>query len=68
MKILKLLFILGGIGLLGYGVYQFFSPSEIDAYATTSEGQDVVVQNIAMIVLGLLAIVAGLTIRSRKKR
>ncbi|WP_203293678.1 hypothetical protein [Luteirhabdus pelagi] len=68
MKILKLLFILGGIGLLGYGVYQFFSPSEIDAYVTTSEGQDVVVQNIAMIVLGLLAIVAGLTIRSRKKR
>lgn len=64
MKILRIVLILGGLSLVGYGLYTAFFSETAEALNSNSGGMNN--QLIGMIGVGLLAAVAGFFMRRRR--
>lgn len=65
-NVLKVVLLIIGVGLVGYGVYTLVSPEfSIDAGPLQIDAQGDNTQSYAMIVFGILALAGGLAFRSK---
>lgn len=65
-NVLKIVLLIIGIGLIGYGLYTLITPEfSIDAGPLQVQAQGDNTQSYAMIVFGVLALVGGLAFRKR---
>lgn len=67
MKVLKLILILVGVALIIFGLYNAFVPQEVVEIGNleVSAKEDLSNQTLAMIALGVLALLAGAFIKKR---
>ena len=67
MKVLKLILILAGIALIAFGLYNAFVPQKVVEVGplAVSAKEGLTNQTVAMIILGVLALLAGIYIKKR---
>ena len=67
MKILKLVLIIVGVALIGFGLYNAFVPQEVVSVGSleVSSKEGLTNQLLGMIGLGVLALIAGAFMRKR---
>lgn len=65
-NVLKIVLLVVGVGLIGYGLYTLITPEfAIDAGPLQVEAQGDKTQPIAMIAFGILALIGGLAFNKR---
>lgn len=68
MKILRIVLLLAGVALIGYGIYNIFMPQEVVEIGSIEivEIEDSSNQTFGMIGIGILALIAGFLIQNRR--